>query len=70
MGDTSFLLIYIYLYGGLGRSTGIAITKLCKNKKHIQRTGAQDYNSVKVVWFERPWLGEIPADFYIFLTVP
>jgi hypothetical protein len=41
-----------------------------QRKKHIKGTGTRDYNCVKVVRFDRPWLGESPADIHNFYIVP
>ncbi len=45
----------------------------CSNQFQIsllyKGTGPRDYNSVLVVWFDRPWIGESPADIHHFLTV-
>ncbi len=37
---------------------------------HLKRTGTRDHNCVKVVGFDRPWLGESPADFQNFFNCP
>jgi hypothetical protein len=36
----------------------------------LKRPGTRDYNCVKVVWFDRPWLGESLADIHNFLNCP
>jgi hypothetical protein len=36
----------------------------------LKGTGTRDYNCDKVVWFDRPWLGESPADIRNFLNCP
>jgi hypothetical protein len=36
----------------------------------VKGTGTRDYKCVKVVWFDRPGLGESPADIYNFLNCP
>jgi hypothetical protein len=38
--------------------------------RNIKGTGTQDYNCVKVIWFDRPRFGESPADIHHFLNCP
>jgi hypothetical protein len=42
----------------------------CHGTSAIKGTGTCDYNCVNVVWFDRPCLGEIPADIHNFLNCP
>ncbi len=52
-----------------GRGTPVD-EAIIKKTDHVKGTGTRDYNYVKVIWFDRPWLGESPADIHNFFNCP